>query len=51
MASLQDQLLKAGLANEKQSKQASKAKKKQARDVRKGADIGETAAQRAQQEQ
>jgi hypothetical protein len=50
MASLQDQLLKAGLANEKQSKQASKAKKKQARDVRKGADVGETAAQRAQQE-
>jgi len=27
MASLQDQLLKAGLANEKQSKQATKAKK------------------------
>ncbi|HCH31373.1 MAG TPA: DUF2058 domain-containing protein [Oceanospirillaceae bacterium] len=51
MASLQDQLLKAGLANEKQSKQASKAKKKQARDLRKGTDIGETAAQRAQQEQ
>tara|TARA_B100000780_G_scaffold268178_1_gene225894 strand:- start:463 stop:1002 length:540 start_codon:yes stop_codon:yes gene_type:complete len=47
MASLQDQLLKAGLANEKQSKQATKAKKKQTRDVRKGVDVGETAAQRA----
>ena len=45
MASLQDQLLKAGLANEKQSKQATKAKKKQTRDVRKGVDMGETAAQ------
>ena len=33
MASLQDQLLKAGLANEKQSKQATKAKKKQTRDA------------------
>ena len=47
MASLQDQLLKAGLANEKQAKQATKAKKKQTRDVRKGVDVGETAAQRA----
>lgn len=47
MASLQDQLLKAGLANQKQAKQASKAKKKQTRDVRKGVDVGETAAQRA----
>ena len=47
MASLQDQLLKAGLANEKQSKQATKAKKKQTRDVRKGVDVGETASQRA----
>jgi|TARA_B110001469_G_scaffold113674_1_gene117171 uncharacterized protein YaiL (DUF2058 family) len=47
MASLQDQLLKAGLANEKQSKQATKSKKKQTRDVRKGVDVGETAAQRA----
>jgi len=50
MASLQDQLLKAGLANEKQSKQATKAKKKQTRDVRKGVDVGETAAQRALRE-
>lgn len=47
MASLQDQLLKAGLVNEKQSKQATKAKKKQIRDVRKGVDVGETATQRA----
>tara|TARA_B100000767_G_scaffold271003_1_gene295776 strand:+ start:4109 stop:4648 length:540 start_codon:yes stop_codon:yes gene_type:complete len=47
MASLQDQLLKAGLANEKQSKQATKAKKKQTRDVRKGVDVGETASERA----
>ncbi|MDC9720427.1 MAG: DUF2058 domain-containing protein [Gammaproteobacteria bacterium] len=50
MASLQDQLLKAGLANEKQSKQATKAKKKQTRDVRKGVDVGETASQRAHSE-
>jgi uncharacterized protein YaiL (DUF2058 family) len=50
MASLQDQLLKAGLANEKQSKQATKAKKKQTRDVRKGVDVGETPAQRALRE-
>ncbi|MCO4836907.1 MAG: DUF2058 domain-containing protein [Oceanospirillaceae bacterium] len=50
MASLQDQLLKAGLANEKQAKQATKAKKKQTRDVRKGVDIGETPAQRALRE-
>lgn len=50
MASLQDQLLKAGLANQKQAKQATKAKKKQARDQRKGADTGESAADRAMRE-
>ena len=50
MASLQDQLMKAGLANEKQAKQATKSKKKKARDQRKGVDVGESAAERATQE-
>ncbi|MDP6969612.1 MAG: DUF2058 domain-containing protein [Gammaproteobacteria bacterium] len=50
MASLQDQLLKAGLANQKQAKQATKAKNKQARDQRKGVDTGESAAERATRE-
>ena len=50
MASLQDQLLKAGLANEKQAKQATKAKKKKSRDQRKGVDVGESAADRAARE-
>ncbi|MCP4881835.1 MAG: DUF2058 family protein, partial [Gammaproteobacteria bacterium] len=47
MASLQEQLLKAGLANEKQAKQATKAKKKKSRDQRKGVDTGESATDRA----
>ncbi len=50
MASLQEQLLKAGLANEKQAKQATKAKKKKSRDQRKGVDVGESAADRAVRE-
>lgn len=50
MASLQEQLLKAGLANEKQAKQATKAKKKKSRDQRKGVDVGESAADRAARE-
>ena len=50
MASLQEQLMKAGLANEKQAKQASKASKKKARDQRKGVDTGESAADRAARE-
>ena len=47
MSSLQDQLLKAGLANAKQAKQATKAKKKQAKDMRKGLSTGSDAEQRA----
>jgi uncharacterized protein YaiL (DUF2058 family) len=50
MASLQEQLMKAGLANEKQAKQATKANKKKARDQRKGVDTGESAADRAARE-
>ncbi|MCP4882008.1 MAG: DUF2058 domain-containing protein, partial [Gammaproteobacteria bacterium] len=50
MASLQEQLLKAGLANEKQAKQATKAKKKKSRDQRKGVDTGESATDRAVRE-
>jgi uncharacterized protein YaiL (DUF2058 family) len=48
--SLRDQLLKAGLVNEKQAKQASKSKQKEQRLVHKGQAVADDTSQRAAQE-
>ncbi|MCP5335848.1 MAG: DUF2058 domain-containing protein [Oceanospirillaceae bacterium] len=48
MASLQEQLLKAGLANKNQAKQAEKAKKQTAKKIRKGEEVVDEAKERAE---
>lgn len=48
--SLRDQLLKAGLVNEKQAKQASKSKQKEQRLVHKGQAVADDTSQRAAQD-
>lgn len=49
MASLQEQLLKAGLTNQKKAKQAEREKKKTAKQKRKGEDVVDVAKQQAEE--